>query len=506
MLNSELNKLSKENEIKQSPAVIWSRLSLAERKHLRWLVFSADKERIKTDEAGVVLFGPYTYHRSLYNLMKSNCLILMAGKQNSFYVIPREMDHFIVEAEAGNSDRNTIDKVWFHLSLFQTYFLLFCNWKVQGPSTFIQELDENSFEELNSFFSSIIPETGDQAAALLWKLENCLDDLMEEYALKYIQDKTTVDISDAKRLLYGDGLVINHTNLEMSLFFKTEQCKTTLLNLKEHSSLIGGATSLQQRNWLFPLETNPAFLLKALIFSEVMSVGQMIHLEFTEKSVLNGKDALGNAEELWQDLLDLMPIANTELEELESIWTISNPIEKTGPFFYYSVSSPPLLRLLSKEAAVQCGKVNVISVEQGIFISEDKQKKWEEYLQSLNMSYVHKENEKEKIKNCEVTFSIADYRGILLKEWEDVQRLPSVSFQLMQYKENMKARLIRQSQALKLPVMIEEDDNRKKIVEVKSLQFHSENTVVETYDGLLIPLNNITRLALINPQKTENYS
>ncbi|WP_158235044.1 hypothetical protein, partial [Pseudomonas sp. 2822-17] len=91
-------------------------------------------------------------------------------------------------------------------------------------------------------------------------------------------------------------------------------------------------------------------------------------------------------------------------------------------------------------------------------------------------------------------------------EWKEIENLSPVVFKLMSYKENMLARMIRQSQALKLPIIYEDFDGNNNLIEVKSLSFQGDSAFVRTFTGDRIDLGEMKRVAIVNPQNNTDIN
>ncbi|MBU9720469.1 MULTISPECIES: hypothetical protein [Bacillaceae] len=491
----------------------YNKLSKEDNKILMKLTLNPSRNKKELDRWGVEAFGPFNYYQSLKKIHDAGLLYLgRIGNKPPAYLLPREIDAVVTEDLLTEEDeqQNHSDSYYFSLSHFFQEFLLQINYYIQGEgnTTF---LDENQDQDTKKALSSIVSEIFCNGTSYVsWMVDNSLDNLLESVFLRFVQKYILdeVDYSNFKNMkswFYGRPITESHFSgfQEQKVIWERIQSCSVFKECKEELGILElinqhgniEAIHLQSKEWLLPRYNDPAFLYRACIFSEIIGTGQTMHVTLTEKSVQNGKKhaTLNDWSNLTKDL-------SLVQEDKEALWWLGRrPIIKHGTFIFYEIKVPSLLNQLFKEALKMLSEYDIFKVETGVLISSYKIKEWEEFLDSVNFPLKEYTAEDEIDKEQTVTMKFTAIE--VPEEWEQINNLPPINFQLMSYRENMKARLIRQSQALKLPVIYENTNGDKQKVEIKTLSFQGEKSIMKTFNGEEVDLLDVKRLAILDPSK-----
>lgn len=468
---------------------------------LRWLSFRVDKTESAVDKSGVQTFGPFQFYTAMSELYGKDLVHVMVRGSEPHYVIPREVDYRLtMEEKRENSDAS----VYFNMEQFQLYLFLYWNSLIQGNE---EEFLLKDFPQLHEWFldqAETLYKIMDGKTLADW-LFHGEDDFMERYALHFFtyisgQKQSGLVMKNWKEALYGQAIRKDELTTSKDLLkewmysplFK-ETAGLSLLDLEGKDHSVAEAVPLHNNEWLFPVKTNPMYLFAATTFGKVISSGQMIHLKYSKETVAKGKK-VAEASLFWEEFQQqLMHYHGVDMQEL---WAGGDIIlKKQEVFVFYQISDQQLLEHLVKVGNAKLS-IPVVQSENGIFINESFVSKWEKFLKETDLSV--REEEVFILKN-ERRAPIGIQRTFLPKEWEELNKLPSVNFQLMSYKENMAARIVRQSQAFQLPLVMEDKEGNIFAAEVRTLQFNAGQGEMETYQGNRIKLKELKRLAVYHP-------
>ncbi|SDY76929.1 hypothetical protein SAMN05421736_103255 [Evansella caseinilytica] len=516
------------NLLKQSGNVVesapfasqWNSLVESEKTVLKWFALLSVREKQKVDELGVGCFGPYYYFSSMNSLRKKTLISSITRSRETVYSLPREVDRETVRKIIGTfrdvGSRQSSCRS-FDLLAFRNTFCFFLNRQFQGketpacsPFVILNDVQKAFFHQYAKKFATSLP-----AAELDWLIRYQVDDVLEELLLNYFSKVIFQgELREngkllVKKSLYGwsipekecrnlTGSPEEKRRLEEDPFFVAEKTDYCVNRLGDETAGVEDSFHLHGEEFVFPLDIHLGQFWKVLLFGEITSVGQRFHIRFTAESIKNGK-ALEPSPAVWQAFLAVPPL-KTAAASLTSLWQEEEAVLKKGQYSFYEINAASLRAGLTKEAAVRLGEEHIVCHESGVFIAANKQGEWEKWLQSLSITLGEAGVALKAREEIHVKMANEE---LVPKEWQEVNRLSEMTFQLMAYKENMTARLIRQSQALKLPVIVENHCGRRQIVEVKSLMLQAGSSYLVTYSNEKIPLAELRRIALVRPDDSD---
>ncbi|MCD8509263.1 MAG: hypothetical protein LRY73_04815 [Bacillus sp. (in: Bacteria)] len=476
---------------------------------LRWLSLNLNKRESVVDEKGVQTFGPFKYYTTMRELHGREQIYLMEWGKEAHYVIPREIDRELTMEFIGEKGEREEDTVYFCVEHFQLYLFLYLN-------SVIQNLEEQPllrrFPVIHKWFWERAEELVKMDGKTLFHwLFHGGDDFIEHYVMDLFsslseKNRGHLAMTYWKEALYGCPIKKSEFNPFkekglgelMESPFVGKSVGFTLLDLEMKGETVQDAVPLHTTEWLFPIKANPFLLCSVMLFGNVESIGQMVHLQFSKETVNAGKKA-HVASFTWEPFLE--ELFHYHGEDLQELWKEGKPIiKKQETFVFYEIRNKELLNHLIKEGNTKFANL-VFPSEQGIFVKDSAVKNWERLLKDADLPV---REESGSIKKAIHLKPSAKQRSFLPKEWGELNQLSSVSFQLMNYKENMAARIVRQSQAFQLPVIMEEKDGSIFAAEVKTLQFNGGQGEIETFHGNRIKLGDIKRLAIYHPSE-EKY-
>ncbi|WP_134163561.1 hypothetical protein [Evansella clarkii] len=486
----------------------WGNIPDYERKVLRWLATLPDLDRKIVDKTGSAVHGPYRYHQALCRLIQSECIYLLKTKGAEYYCIPRELDHYIFN-QFFSWEKPSANTVYFDITSFLFNFLLFVSRRI-GSENKRSPVNNGGliFNEFDSVFSEELKEISRDPGKLIQYLRFGPDSIAEHFAGIYLREKAVKKDMNVKHLLYGNevpaSLFSSRGELTELPFFTSVMPEAALHMFRNYFDSSAKGIPLPDNEWLFPLNTEPSHLFILLTFSDLVSTGQMLHIKFTESSIKEGERVFTDPSPFWNEILSSFAYDKAVLDELERLAKKNASVVNKGSFVYFKINSSSMRNTLMKKAVMNVGKEFVIQAEEGIFIAAEKAAVWEEYLEQEDISFTcDRIEEAAERKELEKPFTAGKYEDVQLDEWKGARRIPEASFKLTSYRENMKARMIRQSQALKLPVIIELSDGSQIVEEVKTLKYQTEEAGIETYSGRSLSLAHIQRLAITHPGSEE---
>lgn len=465
----------------------WSNLTLSEKELLTEMVMIIDKRKSVIDELVKNKYGPFLYYKMIHNLLESNLVFILEQHQKVFYLVPREVDFFII----WNKTVERGGKTEGH-NIFELYirFCIKVNDQIHGTSLSSGEKnDDVHTNNIASTVTSYFKKWSDKPYTLIttW-IEERFDDFLE--LLVYSNAENQLLTNERQ-----DSMELKKHFYQLSER-KVEECCSLLDEMLNKGKGDKKIVQVHEQQWLFPRDDHYFTLWIASIFGEIKSIGSMVTINFSESTVQKGKSICASYR-LYQHLLHrLFPQEGASFETFDNWWQGSSAIFKEGSFVFYSIRSQPLMKQLLKMSEKKFGSKKVMGSKKGMFISTEIVRQWEQEMKKMEINITSSSREFEKHDKEQMTIS-----GTLEfpNEWKEVQQLPEVTFTLMTYKGNFLRRLVRQSQIMKMPLLIEEIDGKQMVVEVKRLIEEGDNVSLKTYDQRTIDQSSIRRIALYNP-------
>ncbi|MDG5788316.1 hypothetical protein QA612_12520 [Evansella sp. AB-P1] len=513
MFINHLNQILQDEKYKIDISNAYENLTDEEKKVLEWLSLVINKKKSVVDELGINQFGPYFYYSTMNRLMQKDLMFELIDKGKVYYVIPRELDLHILNEEKNKNNKlrlNNKKLSFFNIKLFQMLLLLYLHHQIQEGS---KDLNHDLDAAMNKWFSEKAAEIMQNMNVndVCNSLENNPDDFVEYYAFQFFQNMLQhsgpYSPLFVKKIIWGSPIQLEEEEKLNQCIVKQLEDNDLLISTSEgqDSSLFFGELTeeiihLQGFQWLVSTKLPLVTIWRILVISEVLSVGQMLQVSISPVTIEKSKKMKVSVR-LWKKTSELLPVPNEQQrEQLEKMWEDPTLLVKRNHFVLYEVKSPTLLKELGKSAKKFLNGGEFFIHESGIFVSQSSVIQWEKYVKSASLPI--KEAETLATDSKEMNkFNINSPKKMVPNEWREVNQLPETSFQLMMYKENMIARLIRQSQALKLPILIEDVDNMKFVAEINTLKFKPNESVAITYKGHHINLQQIKRLAILHPEK-----
>ncbi|WP_041808258.1 hypothetical protein [Evansella cellulosilytica] len=481
----------------------WNNLTKEEGELLSWFMLEMDKRKNVIDKHGTESFGPFYYYFYMNKLYEKKLLFQIEIGNELFYTIPREMDEYFTTKRYKKITGNTYS---FDMRVFLVHLLKHFNEVIHQNGDNREGNDPYHLHTVVHFLKK-----HDLAVLSEWVRLNP-DDFFESITIHYLSHLFNRDDKDAillfKEMLYGHSFsfydAINTMDDQNDIveypFFINGKPSSCIDSLMEKRKDYDGIVRLNESEFLIPSDAPISLLWSITLFAQIKSIGQMLHVSFSNDSVQQAKKHRVPYS-LWDDCLDSLKLESTsEKQSMKQYWEMAHPIVKRDVYIFYEISTKALLHQLKKEVVNEFGAHCVVEHEEGLFILESISEKWERLLKKSSLTFKERLTE-EKDNSDNKVFRKVDIEP---DEWQEVDRLSAVSFQLMSYKENMMARLIRQSQALKLPILIETSNKEKFIVEVKTLNFQANNANILTYKGYEMSIQQIHRLAIVHPHNQDS--
>ncbi|MFA9557335.1 hypothetical protein ACERII_08535 [Evansella sp. AB-rgal1] len=508
-INCYINREIKEEKLLDSV----DKLTTNETDTLEWLVCLLHKKKDFVDQHGMEKFGPHSYFTTMEKLISYDLVFPMKFGDKVDYIVPREIEKLIVDKHSNSIlsvSKTSNEFVTFDFRYLISSILLIMHEDKK------ELLSKEYNDELSTWLLKQADSLSHHSKSDLYEwFQVGYDDIFEPIALEYLQrvlelGSNSTELRVIKQLIFGRSVGIEHFERLLKskwikdrvnecpfLFFRNQ---ATILDPFEHDD----AMYIQGNEWILPVRFQPAKLWNVLQFCSVLSTGQMIHVRLVSELVQKRKKERVPLK-LWEEAVTCLPVDKEgERERMHSFWEGASPVVKVGEFVLYEIKNEALLEHLTKDALTQYGKGVVIPNSNGVLIDAAITSDWENQLKAASIELTSAVTVKdEEVRGTgRVAVQHINEPNIPL-EWCEVDRLPPVSFQLMSYKENMIARLIRQSQALKLPICIEDKGGDTFTAEIKTLRFESSDADVKTYKGNVIPLYNIRRVAIAHPRKNK---
>ncbi|MBU9711243.1 hypothetical protein [Evansella tamaricis] len=521
MLINILNKIVKEEgDKKRSMQTLSNRWKLAtpiQKNLLLLFIYADDCRKKELDKLGAEKFGPFQYYRALEELYYHGVIHVGKNMGEPFYVIPREMEKLIIEEDWKKAEEQELGKrekeYWFNMHKFFQSILLQINSYFQNKST-SEELSEDYDNALKESVQTLFNVQGEKSVneKVDLQLDDYLEDIFFEFLARAIFKKEghKVNFKKLKCWLYGnsvsetdffsivpEGDGSSWERITNCPFFTSDEVVLSLETFIAND--ITEVVHLHSSEWFLLSGNSPAFLWEICLFSTIKSIGQTIHVQFSKESVQKGKKN-GATLKNWNHVKKVL---QQDEGNMANWWEETKPIEKCGDYVLYKITSPSLVSQLYKEAKNIFGNEFVLKLDKGLLIESDHLGQWEKFLESSSLPVGNRKETTEE--NREEPIDLIDHCPVLSPmEWKGAEQLPPVSFKLMAYKENMLTRMLRQSQALKLPVTIETYSGETKIVEIKHLTFQGNTSYVKTYSGEKLELPQIKRVAIVDPKEEDS--
>ncbi|UCZ51851.1 hypothetical protein LGQ02_13400 [Bacillus shivajii] len=467
----------------------WEKLSEREKDLLTFMTDVPDTRQESVERLGKTKYGPFNFYKGTRSLLEDNLLYLIDENGTRHLIVPREVDYFLTakrntnnklnqqKSEAGEAQPN-IFELFIH-------FCIELNKDIQGDT---ERVSKKKCDDHSYFLREVLKWFEKQSERPLLLMTNWVkekfDDLVELMLLTYMKviakDKNEVYPLHVKRVLYK----------------LDDDSDDVLQSLEGHNYSESTILQVHSQEWLLPRYDCFPTLWLASIFGEIITSGSMVTINISEQTVQKGKGS-GVSFQYFETLLRQLPFKEEkDRETIISWWEGSQIIIKDDCYTFFRINSDALKKQLAKKSKDQYGSENVIELNNGLFISNEISKQWEKDISKMNFQI----NEKRKTKKVkeQQRFTTLDYVPAP-KEWDEIGHLPDISFKLMAYKENFFRRLIRQSQVMKIPLLVEESSGDIQLIEVKRLVEEGEHLMLETYDHQKLSHTSIKKLALYNP-------